>query len=85
LDKTASTVDTNLFNIVQSGNKYSADATATTYDNDSNNDMFLTQLNPNVSMTGNLVFDVPANLTNGLQLQLSGGMTSGETATVQLN
>jgi uncharacterized protein (UPF0333 family) len=85
LDKTASTVDSNLFNIVQGGNKYSADSMATTDDNDTNNDMFLTQLNPNVSMTGNLVFDVPANLTSGLQLQLSGGFTSGETATVQLN
>lgn len=84
LDKTASTVDSNLFKIKgPTGNEYTSDTTGTMYDND-NASFFLQQLNPGVQETGKLVFDMPANL-KGLTLELSGGFTSSDTATVQLN
>jgi hypothetical protein len=54
-------------------------------DGSANNNMFLNQLNPGVTMTGNLVFDVPSNLTKGVVLNISGGFTSTDSANVQLN
>jgi hypothetical protein len=90
LSDTASTVDSSLFNLEHGGNKFSADSSATmdanmSSDGSSNNGMFLKQLNPGVTVTGNLVFDVPANLNKGVVLDVSGGFTSTDSAQVQLN
>ncbi len=43
------------------------------------------QLNPGVSMSGNVVFDVPTNLTKNVDMVIQGGMLSLAQATVQLN
>lgn len=58
-DNQARTIDSSLFQIEGDNNtKYSTEYNAETYANNQN-DLFLNQLNPGVTMSGNLVFDMP--------------------------
>lgn len=71
----AITMDTGLFEIVDSkGNVYSASEESMDVDSASN--LFLAQLNPGITKTGTIIFDVPANLAiDNLTLRFRGGMT----------
>jgi hypothetical protein len=82
LDNTASTVDDTLFKLKDGSNEYSASTEGDIYGNQNNN-FFLQQLNPNVSLTGNVVFDMPKD-AKGFSLDVSGGMTKGGNATIGL-
>jgi hypothetical protein len=47
-------------------------------------DLSLVTLNPGLSRSGYFVFDVPPSELNSLELVLSGGYRSKETATIRL-
>jgi cell division septation protein DedD len=78
---TAITMNTGLFKIVDSyGNVYSTSEKSIEVDHD----LFLAQINPGITKTGQIVFDVPENLSmDNLWLRFRGGMT-GDSATVAL-
>ncbi len=78
---TAITMDTNLFEILDSsGNVYSASEKSL----DVPNSLFLARINPAVTKVGQVVFDVPAGLSiDNLRLRFRGGMT-GEPAIMAL-
>jgi hypothetical protein len=80
---TAITMDTGLFEILDSnGNVYSASERSAGLGATDN--LFLAQLNPGIMKTGEIVFDVPQNVTmDNLLLRFRGGM-AGETATLPL-
>ena len=80
---TAITMDTNLFEIMDSsGNVYSASEKSMEVEPGS--DLFLAKINPGVTKTGRIVFDVPANLNmDNLRLRFRGGMT-GDSADLPL-
>ncbi|MGP8269888.1 MAG: DUF4352 domain-containing protein [Terracidiphilus sp.] len=80
---TAITMNTSLFEIVDSyGNVYSASEKSMEVEPES--DLFLAQINPGVTKTGRILFDVPASLSmDNLRLRFRGGMT-GDTGTVAL-
>jgi TonB family protein len=80
---TAITMDTNLFEIVDSsGNIYSASEKSMEVEPDS--DLFLAKINPGVTKVGRIVFDVPTNLSmDNLRLRFRGGMT-GDSAILVL-
>lgn len=65
-DKESRMIDTTMFKLAQGDTKYDADSEATSYSNEDNH-FFLQNINPNISATGKIVFDIPANAT-GLKL-----------------
>lgn len=77
------TVDSNFFKLLSGERTYEADGTAGMYANE-DADFFLTSVNPGVSLTGNVVFDVPADLTD-LILQVQTGFWGTETGQIKLN
>jgi TonB family protein len=79
----AITMTTSLFELVDpAGNLYSASEKS--LEVGTNNDLFLAQINPGVIKTGEVVFDVPLNLSvSDLRLKFRGGMT-GDSAEVAL-
>ncbi|MFP3379669.1 DUF4352 domain-containing protein [Bacillus sp. SIMBA_069] len=79
--KDAITVDANSFKLMDNQGReftYSTQA-QTAYDigNGGKSDFFLKQLNPGLSQTGKIIFDVPAD-AQGLVLKARGGMTGKE-------
>lgn len=79
----AITMDNGLFDILDpNGNVYSA--SAQNMQVDPANDLFLAQINPGITKTGQVVFDVPTTLNlDDLQLRFRGGMT-GDSANLPL-
>ncbi|PGX07753.1 DUF4352 domain-containing protein [Bacillus sp. AFS033286] len=79
--KDAITVDANSFKLVDNKDReftYSTQAqTAFDVGNGGKSDFFLKQLNPGLSQTGKIIFDVPAD-AQGLVLKARGGMTGKE-------
>ncbi|MBZ4221506.1 DUF4352 domain-containing protein [Bacillus wiedmannii] len=79
--KDAITVDANSFKLVDNQDrefKYSAQAqTAFDVGNVGKSDFFLKQLNPGLTQTGKIIFDVPAD-AQGLVLKARGGMMGKE-------
>ncbi|MBE7122933.1 DUF4352 domain-containing protein [Bacillus cereus] len=79
--KDAITIDANSFKLVDNQDrefKYSTQAqTAFDIGNGGKSDFFLKQLNPGLSQTGKIIFDVPAD-AQGLVLKARGGMTGKE-------
>ncbi|HDR3890927.1 TPA: DUF4352 domain-containing protein [Bacillus cereus] len=79
--KDAITVDANSFKLVDNKDReftYSIQAqTAFDVGNGSSSDFFLKQLNPGLSQTGKVIFDVPAD-AQGLVLKARGGMMGKE-------
>ena len=80
---TAITMDPNLFEILDSNsNVYSASEKS--LEVGTSHDLFLARINPGVTKTGVVVFDVPQTLgLDGLRLSFRGGMT-GESAVLPL-
>ncbi|MGM0898309.1 MAG: DUF4352 domain-containing protein [Bacillota bacterium] len=75
-------VDSNQFELVSGERTYEASGSAGIYANE-DYDFFYTEINPGVSLTGNIVFDVPADLEN-LELHIQTGFWGTETGTVHL-
>ncbi|MDM5436208.1 DUF4352 domain-containing protein [Bacillus hominis] len=79
--KDAITVDSNSFKLVDNKDReftYSIQAqTAFDVGNGGSSDFFLKQLNPGLSQTGKIIFDVPAD-AQGLVLKARGGMMGKE-------
>lgn len=80
---TAITMNTSLFEILDSsGNVYSASEKS--MEVGPSDDLFLAQINPGITKTGLVVFDVPQSLSpDNLRLSFRGGMT-GDTAVLPL-
>jgi TonB family protein len=76
---TAITMDTGLFEILDSGgNVYSASEKS--MELGPNGNLFLAQINPGVTKTGQVIFDVPESLSlEDLSLRFRGGMTGDST------
>jgi hypothetical protein len=83
-DKEARTIDTNLFKLVSGSTSYNASAEADMYAN-KDNSFFLKQLNPGVSTTGNIVFDIPKDM-KGEKLEVESGLgfSGGKKQTIDL-
>ncbi|ARF66650.1 hypothetical protein B7C51_00795 [Paenibacillus larvae subsp. pulvifaciens] len=86
LDKDSRTVDTSMFKIIDGkGSEYSPLSDGDLYVNSSNNQMFLSKINPNIAKKSNVAFEIPEGVT-GLKLQVESGLglKAGESATIDL-
>lgn len=83
--KEALMVDSNFFTLLKGDVKFDADSSAGIYANEDAN-FFLTNLNPENSVTGNVVFDVSPETANdpSIQLQVQTGFWGTETAVINL-
>lgn len=80
----AITVDSNFFKLKADGKEYEADGSATIFANENAN-FFLSQVNPDVSIKGNVVFDVPAELLQkNLVLNVQTGVFGTEQGQIEL-
>ncbi|WDL97843.1 DUF4352 domain-containing protein [Alicyclobacillus sp. ALC3] len=79
-DTSAHTIDSSMFTLLQGKSKYQASNSATMYMNGVT--FSYDQLNPGLSETGTLAFDVPAQ--GKYQMQVTGGMFSLSSATINL-
>ena len=77
-------VDSSFFKIKADGKEYEADGTATIFANE-NADFFLTDLNPDLQVDGNVVFDLPAELhSKDLVLNVQTGFFGTEQGQINL-
>lgn len=82
-DKEAKTIDTSMFTLVESdGTQYDANATAAAYI-EGNDDFFLANVNPKLSKTGYVIFDVPT-VDSSYALKASGGFLSSDEELINL-
>jgi hypothetical protein len=79
---TSQTLDASLFTLLRGKTKYSASDTADLYVNKGNN-FYFTQLNPGLSATGTIAFNVPAQ--GNYDLQVAGGLLSGSHVLISLS
>lgn len=79
------TVDNSLFKLLNDGKEYDSDSAAGIYANDDSS-FFLESVNPELSLTGNVVFDVSDTVINSesKQLQVSTGFWGTETGLINL-
>lgn len=79
------TVDNSLFKLLNDGKEYDSDSAAGIYANDDSS-FFLESVNPELSLTGNVVFDVSDTVLNSdsKQLQVSTGFWGTETDLINL-
>ncbi|MDN5293296.1 MAG: hypothetical protein PWQ91_1856 [Eubacteriales bacterium] len=82
-DKESRMIDTTMFKLVQGNTKYDADSEATSLYANENNRFFLQNINPNISATGKIVFDIPANAT-GLKLLVQDKFFGTQEKTIDL-
>lgn len=82
-DKESRMIDTSMFKLVQGNTKYDADSEATSLYANENNRFFLQNINPNISATGKIVFDIPANAT-GLKLLVQDKFFGTQEKTIDL-
>lgn len=90
-DSKAITVDSNFFKLISNGKEFEADSMASMSanqgeDGEIKNSFFYDSLNPDVSLSGKVVFDVSSDLANSndLQLQLQTGIWGTEKGLVNL-
>ena len=84
-DKESITTDSSFFKLKANGKTYEADGEATIYANNDNN--FLAQdVNPDVTVKGKIVFDVPADVakSNDLKLQVQTGFWGTQKGIIEL-
>lgn len=79
-------VDSNLFSLMNGEVKYESDSNAGIYANESNT-FFLETINPDISTTGNVVFDISddAIKSEELQLKVQTGVWGTESQLIYLN
>jgi hypothetical protein len=83
--KEAITIDSSFFKLLADGKEYESDGTASIYANEQV-EFLLTQLNPDVSMSGKVVFDIPSDMIGKpLILQVQTGFFGTETGKIELN
>ncbi|MGM0922854.1 MAG: DUF4352 domain-containing protein [Bacillota bacterium] len=85
-DKKARYVDGNMFRILTAdGTEYSSDAELGTYVNENGLGFFLEDINPNISKTGKIAFELPKEAT-AYDLQVSSGLgwSGGKYETIKL-
>ncbi|WP_223635303.1 DUF4352 domain-containing protein [Planococcus sp. 4-30] len=75
-------VDSDQFQLVSGERTYEASGSAGIYAN-KDYDFFYTEINPGVALTGNIVFDVPADLKN-LELHIQNDLWGNKTGIVYL-
>ncbi|QGG97924.1 DUF4352 domain-containing protein [Streptococcus dysgalactiae subsp. dysgalactiae] len=82
----AVTVDSNFFTLLKGKTEYSSDSSAGIYANDQA-DFFLSEVNPENSISGNVVFDVTQETIDNpeLQLQVQTGVFGTEKEVISLN
>jgi len=78
----AITVDSSFFTLLSGERTYEADGSAGIYANEDTS-FFLESVNPGVAITGNVVFDVPADLADPI-LQVQTGFWGTETGQINL-
>lgn len=83
----AVTVDSNNFKLIRGETTFESDGTATIYINDESNSFFLNQLNPESTLSGIVAFDISEESASdpSLQLEISGGLFSGDKALININ
>lgn len=81
----ALTVDNSLFKLLNDGKEYDSDSAAGIYANDDSS-FFLESVNPELSLTGNVVFDVSDTVIDSStkQLKVSTGFWGTETEVINL-
>ena len=87
LGKEAITTDSSLFKLLVEDMEFEADSTATMYAGaDASANFFLEQVNPTLSLTGTVVFDVSQSVINSsdLMLQVQTGAWGTETGNIKL-
>lgn len=80
-DTQARTLDTSMFTLRNGSTKYQASGTADIYINN-NNAFFLESVNPGLTATGNIAFDVPVQ--TAYQLQVASGLFASQTRDITL-
>lgn len=80
-DTQARTLDTSMFTLLKGSTKYQASGSADIYINN-NNAFFLESVNPGLTATGNIAFDVPAHAA--YQLQVASGLFASQTRNIAL-
>lgn len=85
-DKESRMVDSNMFKIkTTDGTEYSADSTLDMYVNENGIGFFLEDINPNISKTGKIVFELPTEATEyNLQVSSGFGWSGGEYEEIKL-
>lgn len=81
----ALTVDNSLFKLINDGKEYDSDSAAGIYANEEHS-FFLESINPELSLTGDVVFDVSDTVVNSTtkQLQVSTGFWGTEKGLINL-
>ncbi len=79
-------VDSSFFNLINGDKEFTSDSSASIYANEDTN-FFLDFVNPDLSVTGNVVFDVSDETiaSEELQLEVQTGFFGTETAVIYLN
>jgi hypothetical protein len=85
-DKKARMADSNMFKIkTADGTEYEADAELDIYVNEAGESFFLQDINPNISKTGKVVFELPTEATEyNLEVSSGFGWSSGEYEQIKL-
>ncbi|EOD00199.1 DUF4352 domain-containing protein [Caldisalinibacter kiritimatiensis] len=82
-DKEGRTIDSAMFKLIESdGTEYDSNGSAAIYI-EGNDDFFLAQVNPKLSKTGYIVFDVPT-VDSSYALKVTGGFWSSEEELIYL-
>lgn len=81
-DTQSRTLDTTMFTVLKGKTKYDASSEADAFINN-NSSFFLSNVNPGLSDTGNIGFNVPSKGT--YQLKVTGSMFSIDSATIDLH
>lgn len=84
-DNEARTIDDSMFQITAGGKTYEADTTLSRYANDGSS-LFFDKINPGLSLTANIAYEVPENLS-GYDVLVEGGVgtEAGEQTLIKLN
>lgn len=84
-DNEARTIDDSMFQITAGGKTYEADTTLSRYANDGSS-LFFDKINPGLSLTANIAYEVPQNLS-GYDVLVEGGVgtEAGEQTLIKLN
>lgn len=84
-DNKARIVDGEMFRVKAGGNEYEANVEYDVYVNEGGIGFFLQEINPGISKTGKMVFEIPADVAS-YDLQVSSGLgwSGGEYETIKL-
>lgn len=84
-DNEARTIDDSMFQLTAGGKTYESDTTLSRYANDGSS-LFFDKINPGLSLTANIAYEVPQNLSDYDVLVEGGvGTEAGEQTLIKLN